>query len=107
MPVTPDEALTAVFTGVSQVVAKEGVSPEQFHGFLNQVELEAHETREALAWYEVAAEEGDPPEDLEKFVEHVYCRTAQVAAAALMLLAHFPHLAKIENASPGQKPKDA
>lgn len=106
MPITPDEAISAIFTGVSQVVEKDGVDPDLFHGFLNQVEEEAHETRVALAWFDVALEEGDPPEDLQKMAEHVYCRTAQVAAAALMLLAHFPHLSKIEHASPGQKPAD-
>ncbi len=106
MPVTPDDAITAIFTGVSQVIQEGGVEPDLFEGFLNQVEEEAHNTRLELAWYGVAADDDETEEDLRQFAEQVYCRTAQVAAAALMLLAHFPHLSKIEHASPGQKPAD-
>jgi len=89
MPVTPEEAVSAAVRGVERALhaGPPRSTHKEYADFLYHVE-EAH-TR-ALGDTGVDAQDG-------------YLRARVLAVTALLALAHYPHLAEIDEAAPGER----
>lgn len=101
MPITHDDAVTAVWRACVQNLRDSGkLEEDAFDGFLVQIEAMAPDARQAFASMCVAIEEGDDPELIAMTTNFAYFQALQLAMAGLMLLAHFPRLDQIAQPLP-------